>query len=381
MFFKLVLRNGSRSRKENGLFFASLLVSIVAFYIILSLSHQDVMLFLKKMESDAVDKLLLVIPAFYGLTLCILFFLIYYASKFQLERRRHEFGVYLMMGMCRSRLFGMLLAEDLSTSLAALLIGLPVAVLLSEMISLITARVVGLGIIGHQVSFSFQAVLWTAGGFLLIKLAAFLVLSGRIARQEIGSLLVDTPEGTKRQLPAAVYALAFSAGVLCLGNAYYRAITGIAWISIKKMAFTLTLGVAGTLLLFFGLRFVMNLFAGSGKMHGKLSVFNFRQIQETVIRRSSTLAVSSLLILAALCCFGAGAAIACYYGQSETRVLDYTFKEDENSIDIRDALIRNHLDSRFSHLIEIRQGHIRTTEDYDHALEMDSVMDALEQLP
>ena len=220
MFFKLVLRNGSRSRKENGLFFASLLVSIVAFYIILSLSHQDVMLFLKKMESDAVDKLLLVIPAFYGLTLCILFFLIYYASKFQLERRRHEFGVYLMMGMCRSRLFGMLLAEDLSTSLAALLIGLPVAVLLSEMISLITARVVGLGIIGHQVSFSFQAVLWTAGGFLLIKLAAFLVLSGRIARQEIGSLLVDTPEGTKRQLPAAVYALAFSAGVLCLGNAY-----------------------------------------------------------------------------------------------------------------------------------------------------------------
>ena len=76
MFFKLVLRNGSRSRKENGLFFASLLVSIVAFYIILSLSHQDVMLFLKKMESDAVDKLLLVIPAFYGLTRCILFFLI-----------------------------------------------------------------------------------------------------------------------------------------------------------------------------------------------------------------------------------------------------------------------------------------------------------------
>ena len=46
MFYDLVLRNSRRSRKENSLFFASLLVSIIAFYIILSLSGQDVMLFL-----------------------------------------------------------------------------------------------------------------------------------------------------------------------------------------------------------------------------------------------------------------------------------------------------------------------------------------------
>lgn len=53
MFSDLILRNSRRSRKENGLFFGSLIISIVAFYIILSLSHQDVMLFLREMESDA----------------------------------------------------------------------------------------------------------------------------------------------------------------------------------------------------------------------------------------------------------------------------------------------------------------------------------------
>ena len=53
MFFKLIRKNSKRSRKENGLFFSSLVISIVAFYIILSLSSQDVMVFLKKMESDA----------------------------------------------------------------------------------------------------------------------------------------------------------------------------------------------------------------------------------------------------------------------------------------------------------------------------------------
>ena len=84
MYFKLIRKNSKRSRKENGLFFSSLVISIVAFYIILSLSSQDVMVFLKKMESDAVDRLFQIIPAFFVMTLVILFFLIYYASKFQL---------------------------------------------------------------------------------------------------------------------------------------------------------------------------------------------------------------------------------------------------------------------------------------------------------
>ena len=156
---------------------------------ILSISTQDVMLFLQKMESDAVDKLLLLIPAFYGMTLGILFFLIYFACKYQFERRRHEFGVYLMLGMRRSKLFGMLLAEDFLTSILAMLIGLPVAVVLSEIVSLVTAKLVGMGIIGHQFSLSWSAIEWTLAGFLAIKLTALLILSGRISRQEIGTLL------------------------------------------------------------------------------------------------------------------------------------------------------------------------------------------------
>ena len=189
MFSNLILRNSRRSRKENGLFFSSLVISIVAFYMILSISTQDVMLFLQKMESGAVDKLLLLIPAFYGMTLGILFFLIYFACKYQFERRRHEFGVYLMLGMRRSKLFGMLLAEDFLTSILAMLIGLPVAVVLSEIVSLVTAKLVGMGIIGHQFSLSWSAIEWTLAGFLAIKLTALLILSGRISRQEIGTLL------------------------------------------------------------------------------------------------------------------------------------------------------------------------------------------------
>ena len=382
MFYKLVFRNSRRERKENGLFFSSLLVAIVAFYIILSLPYQDVMRFLARMESDAVNRLLAMIPAFYGLTLCLMFFLIYYASRFQLERRRHEFGVYLMSGMRRIKLFALLLAEDFQNSVAALLLGLPIAVLLSELISLLTARLVGLGIIGHQSSFSLTAALETAAGFLLIKFAAFLILSGKISRQEIGTLLADQPEGVRPQKPWPVYAVALIGGIGCLAAAYTKAIRGLAWYHIMEMGRTLFLGTAGTFLLFWGLRLPLGLLARRKKSGRHLHVFHFRQLQETVISRSGALALGSLLLLAALCFFGAGVAISRFYGEAE-HILDYTFVEEwgeRSAEEIRQALQEQGLEEQFSHLFEVKVGYIRTTEDYEHAFEMKPVLEALDEL-
>lgn len=381
MFSELVARNSRRSRRENGLFFASLLIAIIAFYIILSLSHQDVIVFLKTMESDAVNRLLSLVPVLYGLTLFILFFLVYYANRFQLARRRHEFGVYLMLGMQRRKLFGMLLAEDLHSSLIALAIGLPAALLISEVISLVTARLVGLGIVGHRFTLSLSAIVWTAVGFLLIKLLASLILSGKIVREEIGALLTETPEGTKKQRTAVVYAAALVLGIALLAGAYTFAIRRYAWSGLRYMAGTLALGVAGTLLLFYGLRVIIDRLARRGDRSGKLQVFNFRQVEETVIHRSGTLAICSLLILAALCCFGAGVATA-RSSRAETHVLDYTFPTNSQSADeVRQTLTARGLDGAFSDLFEMRIGRVRTTEDHDHAVRYEALERAADTLP
>lgn len=389
MFFELIARNSKRSRKENGLFFATLLVSVIAFYIILSLSRQDVMLFLQEMESDAVNRLLTMIPIFYVMTLVVLFFLIYFASKFQLERRRHEFGMYLMMGMTRNRLFVLLLAEDIRSSIIALLIGLPAGIFVSELISLITARLVGLGIIGHRFTLSIYAILLAAAGFFIIKLAAFLILSAKISRQEIGSLLAEKPEGTKRQHPAPVYGMALFAGILSLGTAYYLAIRGISWNQIRMMGLTVLLGFVGTLLFFYGLRYIFNLIIKAGKRDQRLHIFNVRQLQENVVRQSGTMAISSLLILGALCCFGAGVAIAAYYGQSEDHVLDYTFipeytdepNQEQAAEDVFDTLREYGLDTEFSDLFEMKIGDIRTADDFENSYSMDNVIDQVAEFP
>lgn len=377
MFFDLVRKNSRRSRRENGLFFASLLIVIAAFYMLLSLSRLDVMIFLKKMESDAVNKLLMMIPVFYGMTLFILFFLVYFASRYQLERRWHEFGVYLMLGMKRSRLFWMLLAEDLWSSLLSLAVGIPAAVLIAELVSLITARMVGLGILGHQSAFSGAAVLGTAVGFLLIKLAAFILLSGRISRMEIRKLLVPEPSGTKKRIPAGISAAELLIGLILLGTAYGMAIRGFSWSAAGRMAMTMVCGLAGTFLVFFGLRSALGYLARHHGKRGGLHVFCFRQLEEYVIHQPASMAVSSLLILAALCCFGFGVATSWSYGGREMHTLDYTFSSWDKE-DVEEILERSGVWDCFGTLFQMKTGYIRVGDELEK-LERKGVIELLEQ--
>ena len=191
----------------------------------------------------------------------------------------------------------------------------------------------------------------------------------------------------KKQMPSVIYGLAAICGSVMLAVAYYMAIQGIAWTKVSMMGLTLLLGIVGTMLLFYGMRALIALIVKKGKGNKQLHVFTFRQIQENVIHQSNSMAISSLLILAALCCFGAGVGIAGTNNLSSGHVIDYTFEdhtaEDSSQVlpNIKAVLKENSLENQFSELFEMRVGRIRTTEDYDNAYSMDAVMDSLRSLP
>lgn len=335
MFFRLVRKNGRKTRRENGIFFVSLIISIIAFYIFLSLENQDVIVFLKTMESDAVQKLLALLPVFYGVSLFFLFFLVYFSGLYQLQRRKYEFGVLLMLGMKRSRLFLLLLAEDIWNSLASLLIGIPIAVFLSEMISMITSKVVGLGIIGHHFTFSPGAVLLTAAGFAGIKLAAFALLSGKMVRREILYYFQDEGEEERRASGSLWNVLSLAGGLLCLGAAYAAALSGAAWSSLRAMCLTVVIGIAGMFLVFSGLGpFLERVWKGKQK---GLGIFTARQLTEQVSLHWKPLVISSLLFLAAFCLLGYGTAAAdTLSDQSMVHSADFTFYGEKR--DVEEAL-------------------------------------------
>ncbi|WP_252226786.1 ABC transporter permease [Clostridium sp. ZBS2] len=363
MFFDLVKKNSRRNRKENGLFFVSLIVSIIAFYIILSLENQDVIIFLKTIESDAVNRLLLLTPVLYAVSLFILFFLVYFAGKYQLEKRSHEIGMYLMLGMRRKRLFFMLLVEEVWNSIISLAIGIPIAVFISEMISMITAKVVGFGIIGHKFSFSILAVLWTLVGYFLIRLAALLILSGNIAKKEIMQLLSESQDKKHKVHNRVFTIIKLLLGITLLIISYVLAIAGDAWTSIKVMGITVILGLCGTFLLFHGIGILFETILKKMKNKNGLEIFTFRQLQENVFLKSNSLAVSSLLVLIALCCFGYGVSVSFNYSSINQNVLHYTFEGKEQ--EIKAELNKLQMQDYMNEIFEVKIGHLSNSDNRD----------------
>ena len=375
MFSKMVFRNSIRSHKENALFMSSLIISIIAFYVVLSLSSQDVMRYLKTLESDAIQKLFGMIGVLYGFTLFIIFALVFFASRFQIERRSHEFGVYIMMGMKRTKLFFMLLLEDLSSSVIALLVGLPVSVMITEVISLLTVKMVGIGFMGHQSTFSIHAALLTAAGFAAVKLLSTLILSFLLLRKEVGTLLSDAPDNVRKKCYPILQAGILLLGVVLLILAYRKGVTGSAWARTSAMGETVVLGLAGTMLLFRGLRFLIGLIARKVPS-GKLRVSTFRQIEDTVIFKSGSMAVCSILILMAASCLASGIAIFCSFNLYDSKRIDYTLTNtfSGRNTDLISKIDEIGLSDKFSYLGVLRLSHPYNAienDDFDSAFSPD----------
>ena len=333
-----MMQNSRKNRKDNGLFFVSLIIAIVAFYIILSLENQGVIVYLRTMESDAVDKLFLLIPALYAMSLFILFFLVYFAGKYQLERRSHELGMYLVLGMKRSKLLLMLFMEELWNSVLSLAAGISLAVLLSEFISLITVKVVGIGIIGHEFTFAWSAVKGTILGYFIIRICAICFLSIQFTRRDLMQLLSDSQEEKSRKKRLGIMGVQWCLGVFLLVVAYAKAMDQDAMLQLQGTLVILVAGILGTGLLFRGLGiFFEVLLKKRGKKNG-LGMFTFRQLQETVFLKPLSLTVSSLLLLMAFCCFGYGISVF-FTANQESHSMDYTFAAEADEVNrILDAL-------------------------------------------
>ena len=331
MFFRQIRRNAAKNRKSSGLFFGSLVIAVIAFYTLLSMDKQDVMRFLSTIESDAVRKLLLLVPVIYVVSLFFVFFLVYFSYHYQLNERKKELGLYLMLGMKRSSLFAMLMAETLLNSLISLAIGIPAALFLTEAISLTTVKLVGLGIIGHKVTWSLTAVIGTAVGFVAVQLISMLVLSIRFARTEPALLLKPDAADTQEMAAGKSSGGFFAAGCILLGAAYGLGVTVLGSFHVAAVMLTLILGTAGTFLLYRGAGAVI---AGRIRKKGPgrpgLYTFTGRQIQENVLCQYKTMAVSSLLLLIALSCVSYGIGTVVGSQAATAKTADFSIQDDED---------------------------------------------------
>ncbi len=390
MSFKQIRQNAARNRKDNGLFFSSLVIAIVAFYTLLSLGNQDVMRFLRTVESDAVQKLMLLIPIVYIISLFFVFFLVYFAYRYQLENRKKEFGLYLLFGMKRSVLFMMLIGETVWNSFISILVGLPIALLLTEIISLTTIKLIGLGIIGHKISFSIPAILGTVFGFAAVQIISMVILSISFSRKELLELLKSDSQEKQRPSSPEKNRRSLILGIIFLISSYTTGIILLRSLNFLVVLIILILGGLGTFLFFRGLGgYIGRNFQQKSLNRAGLFTFTGRQIQENVLHQYRALAVSSLLLLMSLAFVSFGIGISVGQGSAETRTVDFsidgnpvdviTFLEDENNQPMISGYYPMYLDSMNINRDESANTEAELPE--GHTLSWTAFIQVLNQLP
>ncbi|SDZ38002.1 putative ABC transport system permease protein [Evansella caseinilytica] len=339
MFSRLVFRHAKRSRKENVIYFATLVTAVASFYIILSLGKQDIILFLREFESDAIDKLLALMPIVYVFALFLLFFLILFANRYQLNRRSKEFGIYLMLGMRKERLVLQLVAEGFVTSILALVWGIVIGGFLAEIISLTASKLVGQGIIGHQMTLSASAIFFTVIGFLFIQFIALGILGGKLFNQEVHQLLYEQTEKKTDMGHVEGNVIHILLGAILLGVAYWSVLAHFEDLAGLLMFVALALGSLGTILFMRGFAKLLGLLAGLSerKSTNGLHTFTIRQFQENIANRSTSVAVTSILITLSIILIADGASTILSTGSDlnnrHSSLYDFTVNGDGEKVE------------------------------------------------
>lgn len=107
MLLKLAARNIRRSVRDYAIYFVTLVFGVAVFYAFNSIGSQQVLFDISQSSAQSIFNTTQTMLN--GLSVFIAFvlgFLIVYANRFLIKRRKHEFGIYLTLGMsprsCRS---------------------------------------------------------------------------------------------------------------------------------------------------------------------------------------------------------------------------------------------------------------------------------------
>ena len=119
---------------RNKLFFSNwiitLILGVMVFYLFNALDSQSVLAMVGSSSYEIIHQMMAFLYLMSFFVAFIMGFLVIYASRFLIRRRKREFSIYLLLGMSKKKISRMLLCETLLIGLFSLGIGLLLLVLL-----------------------------------------------------------------------------------------------------------------------------------------------------------------------------------------------------------------------------------------------------------
>lgn len=305
MLFNLSVKNFKKSIRDYSIYFFTMILGIAVFYIFNAIETQTAMMEVTKTKAAIIDMMNGVMDGVSIFVSFILGYLIVYASRFMLKKRKMEFGVYMTLGMSRVKIAGILWMETIWMGMISLVAGLLVGMGLSQFMSLVVSHLFQADVSRFVFVISWKAVVKSVLYFLIIYTVVMLLNTIAVSRTKLIDFMTAGRKKEKNLLKnpmVSVVIFLLACGIL--GYAYYHVTAGAENLESEfQVLVQVLLGIVGTILVFWS-------FAGFfmwilGKMpriyYKKINSFVFGELSNKLNSTVISCSVICLLMFMTIC--------------------------------------------------------------------------------
>ena len=161
MLFKLSIKNMRKTIKDFAIYVLTLVLGVAIFYMFNSLDSQEAMMQVSSSTRELI-KLMITMLGFVSVFVAVILgLLIVYANNFLINRRKKEFGTYMMLGMSKGQISRILLIETIFVGIISLIVGLVIGVFASQFMSVLVGKLFAADMSKFEFVFSKDACIKT----------------------------------------------------------------------------------------------------------------------------------------------------------------------------------------------------------------------------
>ncbi|MGL4343994.1 MAG: FtsX-like permease family protein [Cellulosilyticaceae bacterium] len=312
MYFKLAVNNVKKSFRDYGIYFLTLTFSVCIFYVFNTLESQRAMMIVSDTTDNMMKNLAELIGYLSFFIAIVLGFLILYANKFLIRRRKKELGLYMLMGMEKSKISMVLVLETFLIGLFSLGVGLGLGIFLSQALSVFTAKLFGAQMEQFRFVFSPEGVAKSVLCFVMIYVIVMVFNVLALSKSKLIELLYANKKNERpkvRSLKVAV--VCFALAVICLVTAYVFIIKNGLQVFDGYFYAAFVLAFVGTLLFFMSLSgFLLKVMQSCKSLYYReLNMFIFRQINSKVNTTYISMTLICLMLAVTIVTLSSGMAV------------------------------------------------------------------------
>lgn len=306
MLFKLSLKNIKKSMKDYAIYFFTLILGVAIFYIFNSIGSQTAMMTVSKSTSEILKLMTQILSGVSVFVSFILAFLIIYASRFLMKRRKKEFGVYMTLGMSKRKISLILFFETLFIGIISLTVGLLAGTVLSQFMSVVVADMFEADMTKFKFVFSESACIKTLIYFGIMYLVVMIFNTFNISKCKLIDLIYGNrkSEAVKLKNPWLCIII-FMVSACALGYSYYAVTEGINEVlsTNKRMLAIIAIGSISTFFISWSLsELILKIVKSNKKFYYKgLNSFTVRQISSKINTTVFSMTVICLMLFITIC--------------------------------------------------------------------------------